>query len=150
MLSLPSDFIDLLSSNKANLALILVPLASLAFFYLNADSDDAQRPASPTPTATQEQPKTLMQAPSADLAPPKDDPFTLESLKEYDGTDESKPIYVSIKGVFAFDSHIHSLSCIDASFVYPSSLLLLYCHESIFSHDGDMSAHTFSHHRNRF
>ena len=39
-----------------------------------------------------------MQAPATDLKPPRDDPFTLASLKEFDGTDESKPIYVSIKG----------------------------------------------------
>ncbi|KAJ6594924.1 progesterone binding protein [Mycena capillaripes] len=39
-----------------------------------------------------------MQAPREDLAPPKDDPFTLAQLKEYDGSDPSKPIYVSIKG----------------------------------------------------
>ncbi|KAI0708911.1 progesterone binding protein [Cerioporus squamosus] len=39
-----------------------------------------------------------MQPPQADLAPPKDDPFTLEQLKAFDGTDPSKPIYVAIKG----------------------------------------------------
>ncbi|KAG8740333.1 hypothetical protein FRC10_004476 [Ceratobasidium sp. 414] len=32
------------------------------------------------------------------LAPPKDDPFTLERLKEFDGSDPSKPLYLSIKG----------------------------------------------------
>ncbi|EIN09923.1 cytochrome b5, partial [Punctularia strigosozonata HHB-11173 SS5] len=30
--------------------------------------------------------------------PPKDDPYTLEQLKEFDGSDPSKPIYVAIKG----------------------------------------------------
>ncbi|KII92983.1 hypothetical protein PLICRDRAFT_104216 [Plicaturopsis crispa FD-325 SS-3] len=39
-----------------------------------------------------------MQAPRTDLAPPKDDPFTLEQLKQYDGSNASKPIYVAIKG----------------------------------------------------
>ncbi|KAH9949102.1 progesterone binding protein [Amylocystis lapponica] len=39
-----------------------------------------------------------MQPPSAELAPPKDDPFSREQLKEFDGSDTSKPIYVSIKG----------------------------------------------------
>ncbi|KAI4524236.1 progesterone binding protein [Schizophyllum commune Loenen D] len=39
-----------------------------------------------------------MQAENPNLAPPKDDPFTLEDLKAFDGTDPSKPIYVSIKG----------------------------------------------------
>ncbi|KAJ7089996.1 progesterone binding protein [Mycena epipterygia] len=39
-----------------------------------------------------------MQPAREDLAPPKDDPFTLAQLKEFDGSDPSKPIYVSIKG----------------------------------------------------
>ncbi|KAJ7232644.1 progesterone binding protein [Mycena haematopus] len=39
-----------------------------------------------------------MQPARDDLAPPKDDPFTLAQLKEFDGSDPSKPIYVSIKG----------------------------------------------------
>ncbi|KAF9033824.1 cytochrome b5-like heme/steroid binding domain-containing protein [Panaeolus papilionaceus] len=39
-----------------------------------------------------------MQAPKDNLAPPKDDPFTTEQLKEFDGSDPSKPIYVAIKG----------------------------------------------------
>ncbi|KAL4073815.1 cytochrome b5 [Scleroderma citrinum] len=42
--------------------------------------------------------KTIMQPPREDLSLPKDDPFTLEELKQYDGSDPSKPIYVSIKG----------------------------------------------------
>ncbi|KAG1751429.1 cytochrome b5 [Suillus paluster] len=42
--------------------------------------------------------KTIMQPPRDDLDPPKDDPFTLEQLKQFDGSDNSKPIYVSIKG----------------------------------------------------
>ncbi|OJA20524.1 hypothetical protein AZE42_01593 [Rhizopogon vesiculosus] len=43
--------------------------------------------------------KTIMQPPRDDLDPPKDDPFTLEHLKQFDGSDLSKPIYVSIKGI---------------------------------------------------
>ncbi|OSD04112.1 progesterone binding protein [Trametes coccinea BRFM310] len=39
-----------------------------------------------------------MQPPKTDLAPPRDDPFTVEQLKQYDGSDPSKPIYVAIKG----------------------------------------------------
>lgn len=42
--------------------------------------------------------KTIMQPPRDDLDPPKDDPITLEELNQYDGSDPSKPIYVSIKG----------------------------------------------------
>ncbi|KAJ7779805.1 progesterone binding protein [Mycena metata] len=41
---------------------------------------------------------SIMQAPRDDLAPPKDDPFTLAQLAEFDGSDPAKPIYVSIKG----------------------------------------------------
>ncbi|EKM54802.1 uncharacterized protein PHACADRAFT_258917 [Phanerochaete carnosa HHB-10118-sp] len=51
-----------------------------------------------TSEKAQEEPKTIMQPPPDDLAPPKDDPFTLEQLKPYDGSDPSKPIYVAIKG----------------------------------------------------
>ncbi|KAH8118964.1 progesterone binding protein [Phellopilus nigrolimitatus] len=39
-----------------------------------------------------------MQAENSELAPPRDDPFTLEELKEFDGSDAKKPIYVAIKG----------------------------------------------------
>ncbi|KAM5533750.1 hypothetical protein V8D89_012623 [Ganoderma adspersum] len=42
--------------------------------------------------------KSIMQPPKTDLAPPKDDPFTVEQLLQFDGTDPSKPIYVAIKG----------------------------------------------------
>lgn len=41
---------------------------------------------------------TIMSAPRDDLEPPRSDPFTLEELKRFDGTDPSLPIYVSIKG----------------------------------------------------
>ena len=45
-----------------------------------------------------EEPKTIMQPARTDLAPPKDDPFTQEQLKEFDGSNPDKPIYVAIKG----------------------------------------------------
>lgn len=31
-------------------------------------------------------------------SPPKDDPFTPEELAQYNGSDDSKPVYVAIKG----------------------------------------------------
>lgn len=31
-------------------------------------------------------------------SPPKDDPISVEDLKQYNGTDESKPVYVAVKG----------------------------------------------------
>ncbi|KAI6166062.1 cytochrome b5-like heme/steroid binding domain-containing protein [Pisolithus thermaeus] len=40
-----------------------------------------------------------MQPPRDDLDPPKRDPITLKELEEYDGSDPSRPIYVSIKGL---------------------------------------------------
>jgi predicted heme/steroid binding protein len=42
--------------------------------------------------------KSIMQPPRDDLLPPKDDLYTTEELKQYDGSDPSKPIYVAIKG----------------------------------------------------
>jgi membrane-associated progesterone receptor component len=41
---------------------------------------------------------TIMQPERTDLEPPKDDPYTQEQLKAYDGTDKDKPIYLAIKG----------------------------------------------------
>ena len=66
----------------------------------------ASGPAAPAETNDQtlgdekpaEEPKTIMQPARTDLDPPKEDPFTLEQLKEFDGSDPSKPLYVSIKG----------------------------------------------------
>lgn len=42
--------------------------------------------------------KSVMQPARTDLAPPKDDPITVAELRQYDGSDPSKPIYVAIKG----------------------------------------------------
>ncbi|KAJ3716468.1 cytochrome b5-like heme/steroid binding domain-containing protein [Lentinula raphanica] len=46
-----------------------------------------------------------MQPERTDLLPPKDDPFTLEDLRNYDGSVAGKPIYVSIKGTVFDVSH---------------------------------------------
>ncbi|KAJ3512496.1 hypothetical protein NLJ89_g3488 [Agrocybe chaxingu] len=46
-----------------------------------------------------------MQSARTDLAPPKDDPFTTEELKQFDGKDPSKPILVAIKGTVFDVSH---------------------------------------------
>jgi hypothetical protein len=51
-------------------------------------------PAAPIKAATAE-----VQQP--ELAPPRDDPFTLEELKQYNGSDPDKPIYVAMKGASA-------------------------------------------------
>src|SRR6266702_1041424 len=41
---------------------------------------------------------TIMQPERIDLPPPKDDPFTQDALKAFDGTDPAMPVYVAIKG----------------------------------------------------
>ena len=33
-----------------------------------------------------------------DDSPPKDDPISVDELKQFDGSDESKPVYVAVKG----------------------------------------------------
>ena len=48
--------------------------------------------------SAEDKPKTIMQPENTNLLPPKDDPFTLAELQEFDGSDPSKPIYVAIKG----------------------------------------------------
>ncbi|KAI0743671.1 cytochrome b5-like heme/steroid binding domain-containing protein [Daedaleopsis nitida] len=57
----------------------------------NSNTDSTQPAQEPAP-------KPVMQPAKDDLAPPKDDSFTLEQLKAFDGSDPSKPIYVAIKG----------------------------------------------------
>jgi predicted heme/steroid binding protein len=77
------------------------PLAVL-FHLLTVDPKPAAKPtqkdekkSSGTSTST-----TIMQPERTDLEPPKDDPFTQEQLKAYDGTDSGKPVYVAIKGTY--------------------------------------------------
>ena len=77
---------------------LYVTLLSLPFVFLYhryTSRSPTTRPENKEPDSKE---KTIMQPPKDDLAPPKDDPFTLEQLKEYDGSDTSKPIYVAIKG----------------------------------------------------
>jgi membrane-associated progesterone receptor component len=79
---------------------VLLLCLPLAFFcHRRFYSQPADQPV--TRDLKQDKPlKTIMQAPRDDLAPPKDNPFSLEELKQYNGSDPSKPIYVAIKGVF--------------------------------------------------
>lgn len=72
-----------------------------------------------------------MSAPRTDLAPPKDDPFTLEQLKEYDGKTGGKPIYVAIKGSLHYQ--LFPLSRMHASTQTPSRRSLTqYCTGTVF------------------
>ncbi|KAJ6480478.1 cytochrome b5 [Mycena vitilis] len=74
---------------------LLLPAAYLARRYYRSSPPIT----TPGSAPVEEKPvKSIMQAPRDDLAPPKDDPFKLAQLKEFDGSDPSKPIYVSIKG----------------------------------------------------
>ena len=79
----------------------------LAFVYhhLTAESKPTAKPApAPQEEKTEKKP-SIMQPERTDLDPPKNDPFTQEQLKAYDGSDPSKPVYVAIKGSFvAFHS----------------------------------------------
>jgi membrane-associated progesterone receptor component len=88
-------------SSPAQLALyallFAVPVAAYVTF------GTSKKPA-PVKSQEDEEPKSIMQPPREDLDPPKDTPFTLAQLAEYDGSDASKPIYVSIKGLWLLAS----------------------------------------------
>ena len=65
-------------------------------------SQASSTPQTEEKSASASEPKSVMQPARTDLAPPKDDPFTMEHLKQFDGADPSKPIYVAIKGAPRF------------------------------------------------
>ncbi|KAH6873489.1 cytochrome b5-like heme/steroid binding domain-containing protein [Coprinopsis sp. MPI-PUGE-AT-0042] len=72
--------------------------------WFDLDRRPSSLPSSAPPTKEEaEQPlETVTQPPVAGLDPPKDNPYSVEQLKDYDGEDLSKPIYVTVKGtIFA-------------------------------------------------
>ncbi|KAG1752853.1 cytochrome b5 [Suillus lakei] len=77
---------------------LALPLLFLVRRHSLSPSPSPQSPQVDTQPEEQKSLKTIMQPPRDDLDPPKDDPFTLDQLKQFDGSDSSKPIYVSIKG----------------------------------------------------
>jgi hypothetical protein len=83
-------------------AITLALIIPAAFIFRKRFSTPPLSTSQPTLDTKEKPVKSIMQAAREDLAPPKDDPYTLESLKEFDGSDPSKPIYVSIKGMHAF------------------------------------------------
>ncbi|TFY66152.1 hypothetical protein EVG20_g4930 [Dentipellis fragilis] len=97
---------DALNSTSLSAALVGLLLALPAALILHRTLRAHLTPAHQQEQQQQQQPEadkkeektSIMQAERTDLAPPKDDPFTLEQLKEFDGSDEYKPIYVAIKG----------------------------------------------------
>ena len=90
-----------------NLALYLIaialPIAILIRRLLIAGTVSKPEPARPKEKEKEESrtssSATIMQAERTDLAPAKDDPFTQEELKAFDGKDPGKPVYVAIKGL---------------------------------------------------
>lgn len=77
----------------------------ILYHYLTTYPKPAAKPA-PVPQGDKDDEKkqsvTIMQPERTDLDPPKNDPFTQEQLKAYDGTDASKPVYVAIKGMIVY------------------------------------------------
>ncbi|KAF7980341.1 hypothetical protein HWV62_38771 [Athelia sp. TMB] len=92
-------------SSSIPLYALLLSIPVSFIWYRNYYSQIPAQTSKPTSTAEEKPLKTIMQAPRDDLAPPKDDPFTLEQLKQFDGSDSSKPIYVAIKGTVFDVSH---------------------------------------------
>ncbi|CAL1706118.1 unnamed protein product [Somion occarium] len=89
-------------STIISLLAALIPVAAIVYQFRNPPSvasTDAEK------EEEDEKPKTIMQPARTDLAPPKDDPFTLEQLREFDGSSTDKPIYVAIKGTVFDVSH---------------------------------------------
>ncbi|THU84684.1 cytochrome b5 [Dendrothele bispora CBS 962.96] len=98
-----------LTSAQLYSLLLLLPV-SVFFLRKYAFTSDSNSTSSPSTASSStgsgndaeqsgtEETKSIMQPPREDLLPPKDDPYTLEELKAFDGSDPSKPVYVSIKG----------------------------------------------------
>jgi membrane-associated progesterone receptor component len=86
------------------LSLAAVAAAAGFVYYRYSGSEDVEESSRPDTagekTETEDTVPFAMNsaAPSSGLPPAKNDPFTLEQLKPYNGSDVSKPIYVSIKG----------------------------------------------------
>jgi len=80
---------------------LTLPLLYIYSRYQTSEDDKSDGNTEDKPDTDTEMSSNLIPANSNSLAPlppPKDDPFTLAQLKEFDGADNSKPIYISIKG----------------------------------------------------
>ncbi|KAJ4489964.1 cytochrome b5 [Lentinula aciculospora] len=86
-------------------ALLLVPIVFILFRKISSVPSSSMPSDSSSPSDTEQEPKSIMQPARTDLLPPKDDSFTLEELKQYDGSVEGELIYVSIKGTVFDVSH---------------------------------------------
>lgn len=85
-------------SSSIPLYALLLSIPVSIIYYRQYYSQRPEQISKPTSIAAEKPLQTIMQAAREDLAPPKNDPFTLEELKQFDGSDASKPIYVAIKG----------------------------------------------------
>jgi hypothetical protein len=83
----------------------ILAVLTLAYLILRPTPPDSSQPQKED---TNPKPRTgsVMQPPNENLAEPLDVPYTQEQLKEFDGSDPSKPIYVAIKGIVAFFSSL--------------------------------------------
>ncbi|KAG6883453.1 hypothetical protein C0993_006067 [Termitomyces sp. T159_Od127] len=81
---------------------VTLPAAYFAYRHFLRPARIAPQPPQPP---TQRPLKTIMQPARDDLDPPKDDPYTTEELKKYDGSTPGQPIYVAIKGTIFDVSH---------------------------------------------
>ncbi|KAF7291248.1 Cytochrome B5 [Mycena indigotica] len=63
-----------------------------------ATDPSPEGPPEPAPDSEPARQATPEPEPVPELPPPRDDPFTLDTLWEYNGSDENKPLLVSIKG----------------------------------------------------
>jgi hypothetical protein len=82
---------------------LVVPLVTLFQYFGDTDTEPEDSAPEIESKSNSEEKKstsgtTIMQSERTDLPAPKNDPYTLEELKPYDGSDPSKPIYVAIKG----------------------------------------------------
>ncbi|KAF9487437.1 cytochrome b5 [Pleurotus eryngii] len=86
--------------------LLIVPVALLLSRRRSIKASAPKPLADETDKEKEQKPaKSIMQPPRDDLVAPKEDPYTVEQLKAFDGSDPSKPIYVAIKGTVFDVSH---------------------------------------------
>jgi len=97
----------MLSSESSSIPLyaLLLSIPVSIIYYRQYYRQKPEQTSKPTSITAEKPLQTIMQAAREDLAPPKDDPFTLEELKQFSGSDASKPIYVAIKGTVFDVSH---------------------------------------------
>ena len=106
---------------------LIIPLFVLFEHFTDTDTDTdtepergaAERTSKSSSQENSTSATTMMQPARTDLPPPKDDPFTQEELKAFDGTNPDQPIYVAIKGTPYFSRRaVPALDTTDAGTVF--------------------------------